>query len=239
MLDNHRFLAIAITVSIIGVLGLYFYATSISPEEMAIADIGEDDIGSLVRLNGTIKSTKTLEDGSASLELVDVNTNASIVIYIHQDRYEEYIMDNPGHVIPGAVFEFTGTIEEYQGAFELVVSSSDWMTRLADAGGTMTSAHQLLDSPDLYDGMTVRVGGTLESPYLISDANGTKGMGFELEEIHDNRTYRLTCVVFDDDMIGDYETGSLVEVVGTFQYYAGTGSWQVMMDDENDVLVLP
>ena len=238
MLDNHKFLAIAIIVSITGVLALYFYASSISPEEMAIADIGDDDIGSLVTLNGTIRTVKVLEDGSASYELVDPDTNASIVVYVRSEAYTSYINDEQGP-LPGTVFQFTGTIEVYQELFELVVSSSSDMMKITGPEEIMIPAHQLLGSPELYDGMTVWTSGTMESPYIISDANGTKGMGFDLEEVYGNRTYRLACVVFDNDMIGAYETGSMVEVSGTFQYYAGTGNWQIMMDDENDIFILP
>ena len=87
--------------------------------------------------------------------------------------------------------------------------------------------------------MLIHTNGTMEDPYIISDANGTKGMGFELQEVYDDHTYRLACVVFDNDMIGDYETGSELEVTGTFQYYSGTGSWQVFMDDETDIFLVP
>ncbi len=240
MLDNHKFLAIAIIVSITGVLALYFYAASISPEEMAIADIGEDDIGSLVRLNGTIRNVKMMQDGSVSCELIDLDSNANIVVYIEPKAYEGLIYDEPGGgPTPGDEFQFIGTIEVYQDVFELVVSSGSDIRMLEDASESMISIHQLLQTPTLFDGMEVRTSGAVEDPYIISDANGTKGMGFELEEVHENHTYRLACVVFDNDMIGAYETGSMVEVSGTFQYYAGTGNWQVMMDDENDIFILP
>ena len=179
-----------------------------------------------------------MQDGSVSCELIDLGSNASIVVYIEPKAYADRIYDEPGPT-PGDEFQFIGTIEVYQDIFELVVSSGSDIRMLEDASESMISVHQLLQTPTLFDGMEVRASGTIKDPYIISDANGTKGMGFDLQEVHENRTYTLACVVFDHDMIGAYGTGSMVEVSGTFQYYEGTGTWQVMMDDENDIFILP
>ncbi len=238
MLDNRKLLAFAIAVSVTGVIALYFYAATIEPQDMNIADIGHEDVGYLARISGTVKEVRIMEDGSMSCELVDPETNASIVVYVQSDVYNDYVNDEPGPS-PGAVFQFTGVIETYQDVFELVVSSSNDIYKIEAAGEALIPIHQLLLSPEIFDGMTVWVEGTIEDPYIISDSNGTKGMGFELQEIHDNTTHRLVCVVFDNDMIGDHDTGSLIRVTGTFQYYSGTGSWQVFMDDEADIFLVP
>ncbi|MCK4756874.1 MAG: OB-fold nucleic acid binding domain-containing protein [Thermoplasmata archaeon] len=233
MLDNRKLLAVAITVSIIGVAALFFYAASIDPEPLAISEIGDDDIGSLVTVNGTVRTFRSLDDGSISYEIVDLDTNASIVVYVNTKAAESTgnSVDSAG---PGCVIQATGTVEKYQDVFEIVVSSGGNFFIISDASENRMPIWLLLSSPELCDGMTVWTNGTLHDPYLFDE-----GMGFELAENYEGKAYYLSCVCFDEEILLDYDIGDELSVLGTFQYYEPTGSWQLVIDGEENLALLP
>lgn len=231
MLDNRKLLALAITVSIIGVLALYFYASAITPKEMKIADVGDDDIGSLVTVNGTIRKAKLMDDGSASYEIIDLKTNASIVAYFNADAYGSWT-SSEAWPVPGTMIQVTGTVEKYQEVYEIVVDSASDLLIVSYASENTQPIWLLLSSPEQFDGMMVQTNGTIREPYLFDE-----GIGFELAESHDGRSYFLSCVCFDDEILEDYDIGDELAVMGTFQYYEATGSWQVVIDGEKNMVL--
>ena len=82
----------------------------------------------------------------------------------------------------------------------------------------------------MFDGMTVKTSGTLNDPILIQG-----GLVFELTATHGNSTYYLSCVLFDDEILGDYEDGDLATLTGVFGYYENMGHWQIVVDGEENI----
>jgi hypothetical protein len=80
---------------------------------MAIKDIGEDDIGSLVEVEAYIKDLWITEYNNLIITLVDHQTNHTLTVFVVSDVYE-----NLEIIVKGEVCE-------YEGKLEIKVTSTD------------------------------------------------------------------------------------------------------------------
>lgn len=123
MIERPKLLTIVIAFSLIGVIGLYLYSISLEPKRMAIKDIGEDDIGSLVEVEAYIKDLWITEYNNLIITLVDPQTNHTLTVFVVSDVYEN--LNNKEELTPGAEIIVKGEVCEYEGKLEIKVTSTD------------------------------------------------------------------------------------------------------------------
>ncbi len=123
MIERPKLLTIVIVFSLIGVIGLYLYSISLEPKRMAIKDIGEDDIGSLVEVEAYIEDLYVTKNNNLIITLIDHQTNHTLTVFVISDVYE--ILANKEELILGAEIIVKGEVCEYEGELEIKVTSTD------------------------------------------------------------------------------------------------------------------
>lgn len=123
MRDNDIF-KIALTTSILGILGIIIFSGQLSPQEYSINNINRGMLDKEVSIHGVVEDIKKSKDGKTYfLEVGDSNGRISVVVF-HQnvedyERYNMRIMDLVKRRI-----RIQGTVTEYEGHLELILTDS-------------------------------------------------------------------------------------------------------------------
>ena len=62
---------------------------------------------------------------------------------------------------------------------------------------------------------------------------------FDLKYEEANSTYYLACIWFAESSSVNYSDGDNVSVIGVFSYYEFSGHWQIVIEDETDIMKEP
>ena len=81
-MENKKLLILLMAGSLIGVICLFLYASTIKPVDVHIHEIGDDMVGKMITTSGMITYTRSLSDDSLSILLTDMSTDNSIRIYV-------------------------------------------------------------------------------------------------------------------------------------------------------------
>lgn len=123
MRDNDIF-KIALTTSILGILGIIIFSGQLSPQEYSINNINRGMLDKEVSIHGVVEDIKKSKDGKTYfLEVGDSTGRISVVVF-HQnvedyERYNMRIMDLVKRRI-----RIQGTVTEYEGHLELILTDS-------------------------------------------------------------------------------------------------------------------
>jgi len=90
---------------------------------MAIKDIGEEDIGSLVEVEAYIEDLYVTKNNNLIITLIDNQTNHTLTVFVVSDVYEN--LNNKEEITPGAKIIVKGEVCEYEGELEIKVTSTD------------------------------------------------------------------------------------------------------------------
>jgi DNA/RNA endonuclease YhcR with UshA esterase domain len=228
MLDHRKILILAVAVSLIGVMSLFLYSTTIKPTELAVGEIDEGMVGKIVRTSGTIKYSKTLSDGSLSLLLTDVATESSVRVYVPVSIYDSWT----GVILtPGLVIEAVGEVEIYGEEVEISVSSAEGLEVMSTSVNPVFELWQILESADVLEHMNLTTGGTAYDIDVIESSGELIGTTFVVTERSQNSTYSLDCIIFDTDISALIEEGDSVTVTGVLEFYKYRGCWQLDVSD--------
>ena len=227
MIDHKRLLAILVTLSLIGSLSLFFYSTTIKPDEFALSEINEDMVGSIVKTNGTISQARVQSDGSISMQLCDFQNATSITVYVPKDASASI---EKGNLTPGTVIWVVGEVTLYGQTLELVVSSPDDLSIISVATSQNFELWQIMESVEIFDEMNVTTSGTIFDVVAIQSNGTLVGTSFELSGEHENSTYSIACMLFDQDVSQTFADWDSVCVSGRVSYYNNKGCWQLVVD---------
>jgi DNA/RNA endonuclease YhcR with UshA esterase domain len=227
MIDHKRLLVILVTLSLIGSLSLFFYSTTIKPDEFALSEITQEMAGSVVKTNGTISQARMQSDGSISMQLCDFQNATSITVYIPKDASTSI---EKGNLTPGTVVWVIGEVTLYGQTLELVVNSPDDLSIISAATSQNFELWQIIESVEIFDGINVTTSGTIFDVVAIQSNGTLVGTAFELSAEHDNSTYSLACMIFGQDVSQTFADWDSVSVSGSVSYYKYKGCWQLVVD---------
>jgi DNA/RNA endonuclease YhcR with UshA esterase domain len=123
MKDNQIF-KIALTTSILGIVGIIIFSGQLSPQEYSIININTGMLDKEVSINGVVEDIKKSKDGKTYfLEIGDSTGRISVVVF-HQnvedyERYNLKIMDLVKRRI-----RIHGKVTEYNGHLEIILTDS-------------------------------------------------------------------------------------------------------------------
>ncbi len=226
MLDNRRLLVTVTSLAIAGVLALFAYSTTISPEYIALEDIGTETVGQVITTNGTISSSRMLSDGSVAMEIVDLESGRTLDVYFPASAYSAW---EGGNLTPGTVVRATGELMLYQEELELSVASAGDIVVLEEAESVVYKLWDIMPSIQMMDGMTVRTNGTILDISPIYNEAGLVGTSFNLHAEHLNQTYSLECMCFNRTL-EQFENWDNAIVTGKLSFYNNKGCWQLVVD---------
>lgn len=228
MIDHRKLLILVITISLVGVLSLFLYSTTIKPTEVSIAEIDESMVGDIVKTGGMITYSRTLSEGSLSILISDVSGGASIRIYIPNSVAEAW---DGGNLTPGAVLEVIGEVDIYGEEVEISVSSAENLEIISAAGSASFELWQILESLEVLEHMNLTTTGKAYDIAVIKSSGELVGTSFVVTAKYQNSTYSLDCMYFDEDLTGIVEEGDGVSVTGALEFYTNKGCWQLIISD--------
>ncbi len=161
MASRRKIVALSLTVSLASLLGLYAYASSVSPRDVKIGEIGQDDIGAFVRFQAHVRSVATVGSGGVRIELLDYLDLSSISAYI--PRNVLLSLSFREGLRPGAIVELAGEVQEFNGEVEVSVSDGGMVRLLQKAEDNRLGLGTLARNADTFSGMSVVIGGSIGS----------------------------------------------------------------------------
>jgi len=159
MMDRRSVLARCLAVSVACTLALYAYSWSVSPRTLPISEIGNDDVGAMVRTEGHVRSVESLSSGGVKLELIDYSDFASIPVYIPSRTLAAIRFSSS--IVPGAFLRVAGEVQEFRGEVEVAVSDASTVQLLSPAHDNVVGLGTLALNPDTFSGMQVLARGEI------------------------------------------------------------------------------
>ena len=228
MIDHRKLLMLVIAISLVGVLALFLYSATIEPMTVSIDEIDEGLVGNIVKTEGTITFAKTHSDNSLSIELTNVTTESAITVYLPKNVYGSW---EGGNLTPGTHIGVQGEVALFGEILEISLSSAEDLTIIATSESNIYELWQVLESLEVLDNMYLTTSGTMYDLVVIESAGELIGSSFEISQEHDNRTYSLDCIFFDQDLSAEHADGEAVTIRGTLGFYLYSGCWQLVVDD--------
>ncbi|MFH1402741.1 MAG: hypothetical protein ABIH11_00550 [Candidatus Altiarchaeota archaeon] len=111
--------AVALAVSVVGLVLLYYASKHVQPPYSRIQDISVSSLERNVRFAGYVHSTHRFDGGSHMLTVVE--NNSMIEVFLPQRIGIERMPER------GSRVEVTGTVQLYNGRLEVVVGDREWI----------------------------------------------------------------------------------------------------------------
>ena len=123
MKDENLF-KIALTTSILGIVGIIIFSVQISPQEYRITDINRGMLDKEITINGVVENIKKSRDGGTYFLEIGDGTGKIHVVVFHQnvEAYEKYNL-KIGDLVKRRI-RIHGTVTEYDGRLELILTDS-------------------------------------------------------------------------------------------------------------------
>lgn len=233
MIDHNKLLILVITISLVGVLSLFLYSTTIEPMSVSIGEINESLVGNIVKTSGMITYTRTLSDNSLSIRTSNVTSQASILIYVPNDVYDSW---TGGNLTPGTQIEVQGEVELYGGSLEISVSSIEDLIIVSVSESNTFELWQILESLDVLKNMNLTTSGTIHDLVVIESSGELIGTTFDISAEHENKTYSLDCIIFDQDLTIDYADWDVITLTGELGFYTYKGCWQIVVENIEELV---
>ncbi len=231
-MDRRVILAIATVLSFAGVLGLYFYSSSLQPVYVGLGDIGSDDVGKVVRTSGHVMDNYLTSAGDLILELVDYEDGSSIAVYV--PAHIASSIDEADFLLPGAEIEVVGEVQEYLDELELTVNSGDGVRLIRTQDEVEVTVETLARNPTLFMGHRVTVSGQiwgLESMEIYTEDGVVTATFFQLRYPGKRMEYELSCLLIGHDAPKGFFQGQPVKFTGDFEYYEKDTGYRIVSEE--------
>ena len=228
MLDNRKLLILVVTIALVGIISLFLYSSTIKPEKVSIGDIDESMVGKLVWTSGMIGYSRTLSDGSLSVELTDIQSGVDIRVYVPFGVYDTWA--GPP-LTPGTTIEVEGEVEMYADEVEISVNSAEGLRVVSGSVAPEFELWQVLESVEVLEHMNLTTEGIAYDVGVIESSGDLVGTAFVVTTKHENASYSLDCILFDADLTSVIEDGDRIRVTGVLEFYKNKGCWQLVLSE--------
>ncbi len=231
MLDKKKLMTLAVIISLAGTASLYLYTASRDTVRVNISEIDHRLIGTKLEIEGVISEARRLQSAYL-ISLLEEGGEDSLGVFVEDQVIDS--IDEPTEIIAGARIKITGILEEYEGDLSLLVSVPGEMMIIERAYTSFIDISNLLENPEWYSGMELKVRGNVVT---VDPSSGD--YYFEIESLGGGY-HRLGCEVDGSNSVGDLRimNGDPVVFKGTFLYDNSTGRWLVRGPEPPDVKTL-
>jgi DNA/RNA endonuclease YhcR with UshA esterase domain len=123
-MEDEFLFRIALITSIIGLLGMIFFANEITPREVKIKDITRGMLDEDVSLEGVVENVKQSSKGNTYfLEVADGTGRVTMIIFDGTATNLQKVNISINSLYKRKV-QFTGKVTEYQGQLEVVIKDA-------------------------------------------------------------------------------------------------------------------
>lgn len=123
-MDDEVMFKIALTTSILGIVGIIIFSGQVGPQELHINDINRGMLDQEVSIQGVVEDVKETKTSQTYLiEMVD-GTGKIVVVVFHQnvEDYEKYNL-KLNNLLKRRI-KIVGKVTEYDGHLELILKDS-------------------------------------------------------------------------------------------------------------------
>jgi hypothetical protein len=204
-----KFKHLTILFAVVGTLLLYFISTLLQPTYIDINQAAAYD-GKQVIVEGQVIEHHTTQYNGIIITIAD-NNDTTLIVFVEENVFVEY----------GDYIRATGTIQQYNDAWELVAADKNAITILTKWNDTTYPLWQLAENPSHYDGMYLTTSGIIERQYenyfYLTTQNGD---------------YTIT-VYTGAYALSNLSQGDNVSVAGQFHYDPAFLRYTIELVDEN------
>ena len=165
--EGRKLLALSLAAGMLGTLGLYGYSWTVNPRIVRIGDIGSDDVGSFVQIQGHVRKVATVKGGGFQIELVDYSDFAAMTVFL-SGRIASSI-DFMADIVPGSKLRVAGEVQEFGGEVEVAVSDASTVQLLAGAQENRLDLDTLASNAEVFEGMEVLIAGVVDGISSVVD----------------------------------------------------------------------
>jgi len=227
MLDKQKILTIAVIFSMIGISTLYIFSAQSSTRKMNISEINEELLGSRVRTEGVISEISWFRY-MVLFEIKEKGGEESLTVVCDRDIVDTDEKRN--EMVAGVEVMVEGELEEYEGEINLRIDSIGELSIVNKAISSFTPLSEILENPEWYEGMKVRVRGE-----IIEVDKSTETPSIILTDL-ESRRYELQCEIVDDLYNDEKDIlGYPAVLVGYIRYESETGTWNLRCTDSFEV----
>ncbi len=185
---------IAILLAFLGTIFLYFISTLTTPTPVTLDQIPDYE-GAQVTVTGWVIEHHTTDYHTQLINIKD-DTAILLQLYVEGNAPVEY----------GDTISATGTVEKYQGNWELVVDDPRHIDIIQTWNETRHPLWQLAENPDIYEGINVTIVGVVDQVYET------------FFYLRDASNQYFLVVIYDDHSNITVAPGEQVTVAGRFLY---------------------
>jgi len=227
MLDKQKILTIAVIFSIIGISTLYIFSAQSSTRKMDISEINEELLGSRVRTEGVISEISWF-GYMVLFEIKEKGEEESLTIVCDREIIDTD--EKRREMVTGAEVMVEGELEEYEGEMNLRIDSIGELSIVNKAVSSFTPLSELLENPEWYEGMKVKVRGE-----ILEVDNSTESSSIILTDLESKR-YKLQCEIVKDLYDDEKDiVGYPAVLEGYIRYESETGTWKLRCTDSFEV----
>ncbi|MDG6219815.1 MAG: hypothetical protein QCI38_00010 [Candidatus Thermoplasmatota archaeon] len=158
MIERPKLVAMLTAMSILGLVMLYAYSSSIEPIPLSPHQVGGEHVGKLVQVEGPASDVFYTKTGFLILEIADLSHPGSVVVFI-----DSSLASSLPPMFQGYILRITGKVELYQGKYEIIPSTPDQVEILDRSGLVQPSMAAILANPQVFQGMNISVRGRVET----------------------------------------------------------------------------
>jgi hypothetical protein len=155
---------LSLILSILGILLLYFLSTLSQPIQIELFEISKYD-GQEIVTAGVVTEYQTTSYDNQIITIRSNNTTAEI------------FSETPTTLRYGDYIQVTGTVQQYQDTWEIMVDGPELITLISSWENMSTPLWDLANNPTGYVDMNINVSGYIDSIYdsyfYLSDDNNT------------------------------------------------------------------
>jgi DNA/RNA endonuclease YhcR with UshA esterase domain len=200
---------LVIIFSLVGVSVLYTLSVFVNPPLVPLDEVSSHE-GAVIRTRGVITAFSLTESGNVGMKIEGNGTELLIFVNSKVDGSKELL-----NLSYGDELEVEGSVEVYQGEYELIVSGNG--IKKLTSGSTISFVAQIAVDPEAYKGRKIQVAGYVEDVYqrvfYLRDETGT---------------YHLRVKLVDTDMpISGLQEGAQIIAEGVLAYDAKTMRYEL------------
>ncbi len=200
---------IVILLSILSVGLLYGISLQSQTPSIALDQLSEYN-QQTITTNGTVINHYTSSYGTQTITLRDINNSNITEAFV--------VLQEPIETQYGDLIQVTGTVQEYNGDWEILVDNPNTITVLKEWNKTQLPLQQLAAHPAYYNGMNINTTGTIDRIYdhyfYLLDSTGEH-----------------TIVCYADNEHSEYlYEGTTVQLLGYFTYHQQTLRYIIDID---------
>lgn len=116
-MDDEKIYKISLSISLAGLVILFFWSSVTEPERIGIGSLGREDVGSEVEITGSVGNIKQVKEGHIFFHVKD--RKEKILVVLFKDDADEMSLTKES-LNEGEEVKITGEVKKYEDQLEII-----------------------------------------------------------------------------------------------------------------------